>query len=276
MLLWPHVGAGEDPFRRSPVVAVLPAVRLDNAVNFRLFSATLCEVFMGGKSLKSSAWMVFLAALDAMIGRGVGRPEVWTYFMEQVRRCWTASRSRRVFLQATASTACLWYCQACANVLSTPDFTAIGKKVPLLDAMAVFATATDEILQLRRSITTVCVIIRTLLALSPTRTFCAATLHGIGCVCVWLKGVSVGLFRPVGDCKGSTCDVAPAHVHQGCRGRSPWSDQEHTLWDRGRSKRRGQAAVGGGRCLNLCGSLPAPAPRLLTCVCESLAHTDQF
>ena len=35
---------GEDPFRRSPVVALLPCVRLDNNHNLKLFQATLCEV----------------------------------------------------------------------------------------------------------------------------------------------------------------------------------------------------------------------------------------
>ncbi len=35
---------GEDPFRRSPVVALLPCVRLDIPHNLKLFQATLCEV----------------------------------------------------------------------------------------------------------------------------------------------------------------------------------------------------------------------------------------
>ena len=35
---------GEDPFRRSPVVALLPCVRLDVPHNLKLFQATLCEV----------------------------------------------------------------------------------------------------------------------------------------------------------------------------------------------------------------------------------------
>ncbi len=41
---WRAQVLGEDPFRRSPVVALLPCVRLDIPHNLTLFQATLCEV----------------------------------------------------------------------------------------------------------------------------------------------------------------------------------------------------------------------------------------
>jgi hypothetical protein len=50
---WRPQVLGEDPFRRSPVVALLPCVRLDNPHNFKLFQATLCEV---GRPREGKGW----------------------------------------------------------------------------------------------------------------------------------------------------------------------------------------------------------------------------
>lgn len=75
---------GEDPFRRSPVVGVLPVVRLNNTANFQLFKSTLCQVYMGGRDMCTPAWLIFLACCDDMLGRGVGRPEVWQHFIREV------------------------------------------------------------------------------------------------------------------------------------------------------------------------------------------------
>jgi hypothetical protein len=55
--------------------------------------------------------------------------------------------------------------QVCHNVKSTADFSPVGVKVPLVDAMTTLACATDEILQLRKCHTSIGVIIRTLLEL---------------------------------------------------------------------------------------------------------------
>ncbi len=137
-----HQTLGEDPFRRSPVVALLPCVRLDNNHNLKLFQATLCEVslkclrclvhcgtthafsfdgwalhrrtivdnvqvFMGGKYLPTPAWLVFFAVVDELSAAGSGRPEVWSFLRDQCLTC----------------------------IKSTRDFSDIGDRVPLLEAM---------------------------------------------------------------------------------------------------------------------------------------------
>lgn len=56
------------------------------------------------------------------------------------------------------------YRQCLASITSTPEFTKLGKKVPLLDAMAArLPPATDERVQVRLSFASVGVIARTLL-----------------------------------------------------------------------------------------------------------------
>jgi hypothetical protein len=62
---------------------------------------------MGGKHLPTPAWLVFFAAVDELCCCGAGRPEVWAFLREQ--------------------------CLAC--IKSTRDFSDVGEKVPLLDAM---------------------------------------------------------------------------------------------------------------------------------------------
>jgi hypothetical protein len=65
------------------------------------------QVFMGGKHLPTPAWLVFFAAVDELSGSDSGRPEVWAFLRDQ--------------------------CLAC--VKSTHDFSDIGDRVPLLEAM---------------------------------------------------------------------------------------------------------------------------------------------
>ncbi len=58
---------GEDPFRRSPVVALLPAVRLDVPHNRRLFQATLCEV----GACPRSRWLLSVSIRIRVVWCGV-------------------------------------------------------------------------------------------------------------------------------------------------------------------------------------------------------------
>lgn len=132
------VGQGRDPFTRRPVVEVLPLVDLSKAKNLREFTLLLCKCLMGGKYLPTPARLLFFAVVDQMIdpARKVDHPEVWEFL----------------------------YRQCLANFTSTPEFTELGKKVPLLDAMAAyFSPATEERVQVRLSFSSVGVIARTLL-----------------------------------------------------------------------------------------------------------------
>jgi hypothetical protein len=65
------------------------------------------QVFMGGKHLPTTAWLVFFAVVDELSGAGAGRPELWAFLRDQ--------------------------CLAC--IKSTRDFSDIGDRVPLLEAM---------------------------------------------------------------------------------------------------------------------------------------------
>ncbi len=62
---------------------------------------------MGGKYMPTPAWLVFFAAVEERGAGDSGRPEVWAFFRDQ--------------------------CLAC--IKSTHDFSDIGSRVPLLDAM---------------------------------------------------------------------------------------------------------------------------------------------
>ncbi len=62
---------------------------------------------MGGKHLPTTAWLVFFAVVDELSGVGAGRPELWAFLRDQ--------------------------CLAC--IKSTRDFSDIGDRVPLLEAM---------------------------------------------------------------------------------------------------------------------------------------------
>lgn len=132
------IGQGRDPFTRRPVVECLPLVDLTRSKNLREFTLLLCKVLMGGKYLPTAARLLFFAVVDQMLdpARRSDHPEVWEYL----------------------------YRQCLASITSTPEFTELGKKVPLLDAMAAyFSPATDERVQVRLSFASVGVIARTLL-----------------------------------------------------------------------------------------------------------------
>jgi hypothetical protein len=65
------------------------------------------QVFMGGKYLPTPAWLVFFAVVDELSAAGSGRPEVWSFLRDQCLTC----------------------------IKSTRDFSDIGDRVPLLEAM---------------------------------------------------------------------------------------------------------------------------------------------
>jgi hypothetical protein len=127
-----------DPFTRRPVVECLPLVDLSIERNLREFTRLLCKCLLGGKYLPSAARLLFFAVVDQMRDQAkrTNHRDAWDYL----------------------------YRQCLANFTSTPEFSELGRKVPLLDAMtAYFSPATDEMVQLRRSFTTVGLIGRTLL-----------------------------------------------------------------------------------------------------------------
>lgn len=129
---------GTDPFTHRPVVECLPLVDLSIARNRREYTRLLCKCLLGGKYLPTAARLLFFAVVDQMRG-GSRRPahrDAWEYL----------------------------YRQCLENFTSTPEFGDLGSQMSLLDAMtAYFSPATDELVQVRRSFTTVGVIGRTLL-----------------------------------------------------------------------------------------------------------------
>lgn len=132
------VGQGSDPFTRRPVVECLPLVDLSRGGNLREFTLLLCKCLMGAKYLPTAARLLFFAVVDAMLdpARRADHPEAWEHL----------------------------YRQCLANFTSTPEFNELGRKVPLLEAMAAyFSPATDARAQVRLSFTSVGVIGRTLL-----------------------------------------------------------------------------------------------------------------
>jgi hypothetical protein len=133
------IDQGADPFTRRPVAAVLPLVDLSSEKNRKAFTHLLCHILMGGKSLPTAARLLFFAIVDQMRdkARKSPNPQAWDYLHRQ----------------------CL------ANFRSTAEFGEMGRKMPLLDAMAAyFSPATDAMTQVRRSFATVALIGRTLLA----------------------------------------------------------------------------------------------------------------
>eukprot|EP01029_Cantina_marsupialis_P016736 TRINITY_DN3741_c0_g1_i3.p1 TRINITY_DN3741_c0_g1~~TRINITY_DN3741_c0_g1_i3.p1 ORF type:complete len:570 (-),score=183.91 TRINITY_DN3741_c0_g1_i3:196-1905(-) len=130
------LNAGMDPFRRTPALAVIPCVNLKDKKNFKLVTELLCNIFMAGKHMPKVAWLIFYSVCDEMIIRdnNCEHPDVWDYFQDQILE----------------------------NVKSTVDFSDMGEHVPLLRAFEFYASATDEIAQLRKSFSTTCLIARTL------------------------------------------------------------------------------------------------------------------
>jgi hypothetical protein len=125
-----------DPLSREPVVEVLPLVDLSSERNLQEFTRALCRCLMGGKYLPTPARLLFFAVVDHMLDRETRHPEAWQFL----------------------------YRQCLQHFRSTPEFTEVGRKVPLLEAMtALFSPATDEMVQVRRSLASVAIIGRTLL-----------------------------------------------------------------------------------------------------------------
>jgi hypothetical protein len=132
------VAQGSDPAKGTPVVECLPLIDLSIERNLREFTHLLCKCLMGGKYLPTAARLLFFAVVDQMRdpARQAVHREAWDYL----------------------------HAQCLANFTSTPEFSEVGPKMPLIEAMAAyFSPATDERVQLRRSFTTVGVIGRTLL-----------------------------------------------------------------------------------------------------------------
>jgi hypothetical protein len=122
----------------SLYLTALPLVDLSIARNYKRFTEILCRCLMGGKDLPAVATLVFFAVVDEMRQpeRQTDHPDAWEYL----------------------------YRQGLAHFRSTPEFSDLGKRIPLLIAMShYFSPATDAMVQLRRAPTTVSLIGRTLL-----------------------------------------------------------------------------------------------------------------
>ncbi|MFT5685080.1 MAG: hypothetical protein ACI8RZ_006026, partial [Myxococcota bacterium] len=105
---WILSGLRTDPITNEAVLACLPLVDLSHAKNLRGFTDILCAVLMDGKRLGGAARLVFFAVVEDMLSRtGLRHRDAWKYLYDQCLR----------------------------NFFSTPDFTAVGEKVPLIDAM---------------------------------------------------------------------------------------------------------------------------------------------
>lgn len=102
---------GTDPFRRTPVEAILPLVDLSLPGNWARFRATLCDVFTGGRYLPRVATMVFLAVCDYHCTNTPEDSRVWRFFMDKLL----------------------------VQITSTRTFEAYGAHAPLLDAMEAYA-----------------------------------------------------------------------------------------------------------------------------------------
>jgi hypothetical protein len=125
---------GHDPFTIQPVKACLPVVRLDDKNNYKLLTAMLCELFMGGNYLPKAAWFTFYGVCDDMLTRDPEHPEVWEFFLDQMDQF----------------------------ITSTPDFTELGTKIPLLRAMNAYCNTTDKLTRLGKTFSSVCVMVRAL------------------------------------------------------------------------------------------------------------------
>lgn len=134
---WILNGLRTDPITGEAVIATLPLVDLSHRKNLDGFTDILCATLMDGKRLPGAARMVFFAVVEEMLSRpDLSHRDAWEYLHDQCLR----------------------------NFRSTEDFSAVGDKVPLIDAMAaLFSPATDERVQIRRSLASVGVIGRTLL-----------------------------------------------------------------------------------------------------------------
>ncbi len=134
---WILSGLRTDPITDEAVLACLPLVDLSHGKNLRGFTDILCAVLMDGKRLPGAARMVFFAVVEEMLSRpDLTHRDAWEYLHDQCLR----------------------------NFFSTPDFSAVGEKIPLIDAMAtLFSPATDALVQTRRSLASIGVIGRTLL-----------------------------------------------------------------------------------------------------------------
>ena len=132
------ISQGTDPFTRQPVVGVLPLVDLSIERNQRAFTVELCKWLLGGKYLPTAARLLFFAVIDERLddSRVGADQDAWRYL----------------------------YRQSLAAFTSTPDFSNLGRPVPLLDAMAAFLSpATDAFTQLRLSLASIGVMGRTAL-----------------------------------------------------------------------------------------------------------------
>ena len=132
---------GKDPYLRRSVAGLIPAVSLSNSDNKKLFSDELCRVFMGCKKLYSSAQLLFIASLDAIL---------------DPCRCDNYDSEIIDVVKYLLD-------QSLNNFYSTPDFTDIGDKIPVIKAMQQYLSVSSELVQINKMFSTVCLMSRLLI-----------------------------------------------------------------------------------------------------------------
>jgi len=125
-------------FTRQRVRCLIPLVSLKHFSNRLIIKKLLSVAFMCGLNLPSAIWLLFLGICDFKSGNNPDHPETWDYMIKEIIE----------------------------NIKSTPDFSDVGEKVPIIYAMSVYSQM-DAIKRNRKSFTTTCLMSRTLKKFSP-------------------------------------------------------------------------------------------------------------
>lgn len=132
------MNSNTNPFTRQPVECVIPMVSLKHYSNRNILTKLLSDTFMCGLNLPSAIWLLFLGICDFKSGNNPDHPETWDFMIKEIVE----------------------------NIKSTPDFSDVGEKIPIIKAMSIYGQI-DAIKRNRKSFTTTCIMARTLKKFSP-------------------------------------------------------------------------------------------------------------
>jgi hypothetical protein len=105
-----------DPFRNTPVTAVVPCVSLASEDNRKIVGSVLSSVLFGGRQMEQKAFFLFLAVCDQHLMRqDTDRRDVFQFFEVEIMR----------------------------HIKSRPTFSEVGEPVVLVDAMEAFLGTPD-------------------------------------------------------------------------------------------------------------------------------------
>ena len=131
---------GKDPYQRTSIAGLLPAVSFTSKKNVRLFTDELCRVYLGRRNLRSAAQMLFVSSLDSVL-----HPDRIINLDDQTRNVYE-----------------YLFNQSLDHFQTTADFTDLGDKVPLINAMISYFSVSPQLTQISKSFSTVCLIGRSL------------------------------------------------------------------------------------------------------------------